>query len=163
MNDESVVLALDLGTTMGYALREDTQIHSGVWLFAPRRSEGKGMRFLRFAKNLEHLHDEHGEYGIDEVFYEEVVSHTRRDDKGFHFATQAAHVYGGFKAVLMGWCEVKGIPYTGVPVGTIKKYATGKGNAKKDVMIAMAKARGWDPDDDNEADALWLLDWAVNR
>ena len=160
MNDESVVLALDLGTTMGYALRADDRIYSGTWLFQPRKSEGKGMRFLRFAKELERLHEE---YDIDDVFYEEVMSHTRRDDKGFHFATKAAQIYGGFVAVLTGWCEVKGIGYTGVGVSTIKKYATGKGNAKKDVMIAMAKARGWDPDTSDEADALWLLDWAVNR
>ena len=49
----------------------------------------------------------------------------------------------------------------GVPVGTIKKHATGKGNAGKSEMIVAAKVRGHNPVDDNEADALALLHWAI--
>ena len=41
-----------------------------------------------------------------------------------------------------------------MPVGTIKKHATGKGNASKDDMIASVRLRGHNPADDNEADAL---------
>ena len=36
------------------------------------------------------------------------------------------------------------IPYQGVPVGTIKKHATGKGNAGKDEMIASVTS-AWPP------------------
>jgi len=56
------------------------------------------------------------------------------------------------------WCGKHGIPYMGVPVGTIKKHATGKGNASKEGMVVAAIENGWQPKDDNEADALWLLD-----
>ena len=45
-------------------------------------------------------------------------------------------------------------------MGTIKKHATGTGNAGKAEMIA-ARVRGFNPQDDNEADALALLAWAV--
>jgi Holliday junction resolvasome RuvABC endonuclease subunit len=48
-----------------------------------------------------------------------------------------------------------------VPVGTIKKHATGKGNAPKQAMIDAGRARGFDPADDNEADAIALLMWAI--
>jgi hypothetical protein len=48
-----------------------------------------------------------------------------------------------------------------VPVGTIKKHATGKGNAGKDAVIAAVRAWSFDPVDDNEADALALLRWAI--
>ena len=51
--------------------------------------------------------------------------------------------------------------YAGVPVATIKKHATGKGNAGKDLVIAAMRARGFDPGDDNEADALAILQWAL--
>ena len=51
----------------------------------------------------------------------------------------------------------RNIPYQGVPVGTIKKHATGKGNAGKDDMIASVRLRGHTPADDNEADALSLI------
>ncbi|WP_246099051.1 hypothetical protein [Tepidimonas thermarum] len=92
--------------------------------------------------------------GIDLVVYEEVRNHKGVD---------AAHIYGGFMAHLTAWCEHHQIPYQGVPVGTIKKHATGKGNAGKAEMIAAAKVRGFDPVDDNHADALALLDWAMSQ
>lgn len=41
--------------------------------------------------------------------------------------------------------------------GTLKKYATGHGNAGKyEVMLAANKRLGYEGVDDNEADALWL-------
>lgn len=44
-----------------------------------------------------------------------------------------------------------------VPPSCVKKYATGKGNAKKVEVITSARERlGYDGHDDNEADALWL-------
>ena len=48
-----------------------------------------------------------------------------------------------------------------MPVGTIKRFATGKGNADKKAMIAAVRGRGFEPADDNEADALAVLDWAL--
>jgi len=48
-----------------------------------------------------------------------------------------------------------------VPVGTIKRHATGKGNADKAAMMAAARARGFSPADDNEADAIAILLWAL--
>lgn len=48
-------------------------------------------------------------------------------------------------------------PYCGVPVGSIKKRATGKGNAEKAAMVAAVRSMGFEPSDDNEADALALL------
>jgi Holliday junction resolvasome RuvABC endonuclease subunit len=90
----------------------------------------------------------------DAVYFEEV----RR-----HAATDAAHVYGGLLATLTAYCEEKKCPYQGVPVGTIKKHATGKGNASKQQMIAAMKAKGHSPADDNEADALAILYWALEH
>ncbi|SFM91671.1 hypothetical protein SAMN05421863_106912 [Nitrosomonas communis] len=67
------------------------------------------------------------------------------------------------RATLTAWCEHHNIPYQGVPVGTIKKHATGKGNASKDEMIASVRELGHAPIDDNEADALALLHWALEH
>jgi Holliday junction resolvasome RuvABC endonuclease subunit len=66
-------------------------------------------------------------------------------------------MYGGFLAHLTAWCEQHQIPYDGIPVGTIKKHATGKGNSNKAAMIAAMKAKGFKPETDNDADALALL------
>ena len=145
------ILALDLGTHTGWAIRhQDGIITSGTEHFKPQRFEGGGMRYLRFKRWLTEV--KQCADGIDAVFMEEVRRHAGVD---------AAHAYGGFLATLTAWCEHHQIPYQGVPVGTIKKHATGKGNTGKDDMIAAAKARGHDPADDNEADALALLHWAI--
>ncbi len=149
----SSILALDLGTHTGWALRpRDGGIASGTQHFTASRFEGGGMRFLRFKHWLTEVKQTVG--NLDAVYFEEV----RR-----HVGVDAAHAYGGFLAHLTAWCEHHGIPYQGVPVGTIKRFITGKGNADKDAVIAAVKARSHTPEDDNEADALALLLWALSQ
>jgi hypothetical protein len=146
-----VVLALDLGTTAGWAVRlADTTIVSGTMAFRPGRYEGGGMRYLRFRAWLEEM--PRLAPGLAAVYFEEV----RR-----HAGTDAAHIFGGFLAHLTAWCELQRLPYQGVPVGVIKRHVTGKGNADKDAVIAAVKARGFSPADDNEADAIAILLWAT--
>ena len=146
------VLALDLGTTTGWALRgRDGGITSGTITFKPSRFEGGGMRFLRFRSWLAEVTAHSG--GLGQIVFEEVRAHA---------GTDAAHIYGGFLAILVAWCEERGVPYQGVPVGTIKAFATGKGNANKAAIIAAMQARGFRPADDNEADAIALLLWATS-
>lgn len=146
------VLALDLGTTTGWALRPAGSggITSGTVVFRPSRFEGGGMRYLRFRGwlgEMAGLSD-----GIARVVFEEVRAHA---------GTDAAHIYGGFLAHLSAWCEERSVPYEGVPVGTIKRFATGRGNADKAAVVAAMRARGFAPADDNEADAIALLLWAT--
>jgi Holliday junction resolvasome RuvABC endonuclease subunit len=144
-------LALDLGTTTGWAMQlADGAIVSGTVSFRPGRYEGGGMRFLRFRSWLEEML--RSAPGLATVHFEEV----RR-----HVGTDAAHIYGGFLAHLTAWCEMKLIPYQGVSVGAIKRHATGKGNADKQAVIAAIKSRGFTPADDNEADAIAILLWAI--
>ncbi|WP_084864181.1 crossover junction endodeoxyribonuclease RuvC [Salibaculum halophilum] len=145
------ILALDFGTTTGWAIRGlDGVITSGTASFRPGRYDGGGMRYLRFTNWLGELDRLSGP--IAAIWFEEV----RR-----HAGTDAAHVYGGLMATLTSWAELRGVPYEGVPVGTIKRFATGKGNANKDAMIAAARARGFSPADDNEADAMAILLWTL--
>ena len=146
------VLAIDLGTITGWAIRNDRcRILHGTAEFRPTRFEGGGMRYLRFGKWLDQTLEVTG--GIDAVYFEEV----RR-----HIGTDASHVYGGLLATLTAWCEDRSIPYGGVPVGTWKRHSCGKGNASKDEVIAAMRERGFDPADDNEADAIAILLWALD-
>jgi Holliday junction resolvasome RuvABC endonuclease subunit len=143
------ILALDLGTTTGWALKPQSgPIASGTVSFRPSRYDGGGMRYLRFRSWLNHLVAANA---VSAVYFEEV----RR-----HVGTDAAHIYGGFLACLSAWCEEHGIAYQGVPVGTIKRFATGKGNADKAAVISALRERGFAPADDNEADAIAILLWA---
>jgi len=147
----SSILALDLGTTTGWALGGGGgHVTSGITSFRPSRYDGGGMRYLRFRGWLEQIAIDAG--GISSIYFEEV----RR-----HAGTDAAHIYGGFLATLSAWCEQRSIPYQGVPVATIKRHVTGKGNADKSAVMAAIRARGFDPTDDNEADALAILLWVT--
>ncbi len=149
--DDGSLLALDLGTRTGWAVRTpEGRITSGTESFRPGRFEGGGMRYLRFRRWLENLKAAVGP--IEAIYFEEV----RR-----HVGVDAAHAYGGFLGQLTAWCEHQRIPYQGVPVGTIKKHATGRGNAAKREVIAAVQARGFQPTDDNEADAIALLLWVM--
>ena len=152
-NRNGSILALDLGQKTGWALRQaDGTITSGMVEFKPGRFEGGGMAFVRFKGWL----DEVAAFAepLKSVHFEEV----RR-----HIGTTAGHVYGGFLAHLTAWAEAKEIPYQGIPVGTIKRHATGKGNASKAAMINAMRAKGYQTADDNEADALALLHLVLDR
>lgn len=146
------ILAFDLGTTTGLAwtnrLISELMFESHI-CFKPNRHEGGGMRFLRFQEWL----NKYDPKTIESVYYEEV----RR-----HLGTDAAHVYGGLLSILTAWCEEHKIPYAGVPVGTIKKHATGKGNSNKAAMLEAARSKlCYHGIQEDEVDALWLLDYVV--
>lgn len=151
MKNNRTILALDLGTTTGWAFHnKEGSIISGITDFKPDKFESRGIVFLRFRQWLVDLKNAEG--GIDLVYFEAVRNH-----KG----TDAAHKYGGFSAMLMAFCEHHQIPYKGIPVGTIKKHITGKGNATKYAVIDAIKDKGFAPIDDNEADSLALLDYVL--
>ena len=146
-----VILALDLGSTTGFAIAgADGDITSGTAEFRLDRWQSGGMRFLRFKRWLTEIKNQVG--GLDLVVYEQVRNHAGVD---------AAHAFGGWLAILTAWCDHHEIAYQGVPVGTIKRHVTGKGNADKAAVIAAIRARGFNPADDNEADALAILLWAI--
>lgn len=145
------ILALDLGTMTGWSLASaEGIITSGTASFKSSRYDGGGMRFLRFRSWLDEVLQYAGH--IHAVHFEEV----RR-----HMGVDASHVYGGFLATLTAWCEHRAIAYQGVPVATIKRFIAGRGNADKSAVIAAVQARGFHPADDNEADAIAILLWAI--
>lgn len=147
-------LAFDLGTRFGWAegsvavrtpKNELVRINSGWVDLKNDRYSGGGMRYVKFRTQLEALNVKAAKV----VFFEEV----RR-----HAGTTAAHVYGGLLATLTAYCEDHCIPYQGFPVGEIKKFATGNGNANKEKMLTAASAVvGHTLLDDNEADAIHIL------
>lgn len=152
------ILALDLGGKCGWAIYSDGEITSGTWKLVKtntkKRRELPGYRLVRFNAELERIESE-GK--IDYVFYEEVHAHA---------GTDAAHIYGAFRGTLMLFCDNRAepIPYGSYGVGTIKKRATGKGNAQKPDMIRAANKKLLKKRkvvDDNEADALWILKLAM--
>lgn len=124
-------LALDLATKVGFATRHGKRLVIGTKDFSLKKDESAGLMFVRFRNWLTTTHKD---LPFSIVYFEQVVGLSDRPGQG-----RQNQIYGGFKAVLLEWCENNGIAYSGVGVSEIKKHATGKGNAKKELMIAAAK------------------------
>jgi hypothetical protein len=147
------VLALDMATTTGWALREGGATTHGVQLFELKRGESPGMRYIRFRRWLEEIGAR-----ADIIVYENTVHSP---------GAIAREIATGFATRVHEYCATRDIDYTGVWPSTLKKWTTGKGNAKKPDMLAAAIRRGWvEPAadlDDNEVDAIALLHHALEE
>lgn len=155
---EARVLALDLGTSCGWAVLSANggRLSSGTWDVSPRRGESAGMRPLRLRRHLRELA---AAWEPALLAYELVERHR---------GTDAAHVYGELRGVLLEEGVLLGLPVSAHGVASIKSRATGRGNADKEQMCAAARARWGAPAEvpgdpeagDDEADALWAAEVA---
>lgn len=146
-----IVLGIDLGTHTGWALSD---AEAGTWDLKPRSHESNGMRLVKFRASL------------SEVIEKGHVTHVAFEDAAFQpGGNGAAVVYGELLGMLKVVCHDMGVEYQGFKAATIKKFATGKGNANKNLMETAA-AKRW-PDlvitDDNMADALWIRELALKE
>lgn len=135
------ILALDLGTRTGWA---HSCGQSGTQDFTPRRGDSPGMKWLAFRAWLNRIADM---VPIDVIAYEQT----------HHRGGAATHSGHAMIAIVEAFAAERQVEITSRHTATIKKYATGKGNAKKPHMLDAAKARWTGIVDDNHADALWLL------
>ena len=147
------VLALDLATLTGFA----TNVYSkelGISGTVPfeKDEEFPGMRFVRCRKWLEKTYELLGSH-LDLIVYEQA----------HHRGGAATQCCVGLVSCVLMFCADKKIKSVPVHSQTLKKWATGHGKASKDQMIMAAEARGWQPADDNEADAILLLEYALDK
>jgi Holliday junction resolvasome RuvABC endonuclease subunit len=146
------ILALDPATKFGFAHSSGP---AGTWDLSIRRDESRGMRLIRLHGKLTEILQG---VGVDLVVFE-AARNAGPKMQG------ALVVQAELQGVLVLWCEQRKIEYKGVSPSEVKKHATGKGNANKHAMIAAAKKRWPDAiiEDDNMADALWILDMAQTQ
>ncbi|NSX16920.1 hypothetical protein HTY52_22775 [Cupriavidus taiwanensis] len=145
------VLALDLGTTTGWAVAtRDGRQRSGSMRLDPKKLGGNGRRWIAFREWLTATAREVG--GVQVVYVEDV----RR-----HVSNLSARVYCGYLAMLEAWCAANNVRMELVGVGTVKKHWTGNGRASKTDMIVEAERRGINVLLDDEADALAILAYGV--
>ncbi len=145
------ILALDLATIIGWATNIEGR-RSGTVEFELKRGESPGMRFLRCRAWLISLYGLLGRE-IDVICYEQA----------HHRGGAATEVCVGLATELQAFAAEKGIELMPVHTATLKKFATGSGRANKKDMMKAARAHGWDPRDDNEADGVLLLEYAISE
>lgn len=150
------VLGLDLSLTATGIATPDGDTH--VWKLPAGLGDHRLATIRARTRSLiivEH-NDQQGtvERLVDLVVIEDLPTHA-------HGAGLTGMVHGAVRSLLCAW----DIPYSLVVPGTLKKYATGNGAAKKPAMALEAYKRGGVElaDDDNRCDAWWLramgLDW----
>lgn len=174
------VLAIDPGSSLGWATNATGRLEWGTEDFHVKRGESSGNRWRRFGEWLNDVtlnpgaeHEgEHPDYwpvSLDLIVYE--ISHFMPK------ARAAAEIAAGFTTRLEEHCERHGIALQPVPVQTLKAFAIPKvkrkkGDPKMDrgkaAMIAAAERRlmaAERPDailrlDEHSADALWIYWWS---
>ena len=133
------ILALDIATKTGWK----TSTTSGVWNLKPNRGESEGMRVVRFKSKVKEL-----------IALEDITLISYERPAGVH--KSSIMVASEMVGVLKDLCIEKNIDIACYSASEIKKHATGKGNANKELMIKRAVELGFNPIDDNEADAIHL-------
>lgn len=134
------ILALDVATHCGWC----TETAYGVWDFSIKRDESSGMRLVRFKSKLNEI-----------LQLEQINIVVFERSAGFHIS--AVIVQSELHGVLKLCLEENKLEYKAYSAAEIKKFATGKGNSGKPLMIQAAKEKyGYDGDDDNEADAIHI-------
>lgn len=120
----------------------DAVLRSEVW----ETKKLRGHNRLNFILNK--LDDRLNDVEPDAVFIE-----------GFSFGSKGRAVYeiGGLGYLVRHRLWLRTIPYCEVSPASLKRYATGHGNANKDEMIAEAVRRFDFPGKDNNAADAWLL------
>jgi Holliday junction resolvasome RuvABC endonuclease subunit len=175
-------LTLDISTHTGWALLEGQEVlESGTTHLATKeeldlqRREGKErtleLRFSRLYTLIVHFIKERG---VERIVFEDVL---------FSSTQMQGQLWASLRSTIWAICQEHPIQVFGVPVGTLKVFATGSGSAKKPEMAnALAslepgssvemsgenvflRKRNRVPADDNEIDALWLARYtmAVDR
>jgi len=156
-----MLLALDPALKTGYALGENGKIiESGVWDLTPRKATKKQPAEHKYYR-LEKLYWKLFEYEdqntkpLDRIIFEGAAGFMRGKS-----AVESSHQ---FRAVILLWASLNDIPVTEVQPQDLKRWATGKGNADKDEMKKTSRRYGYEGNDDNIADAILLLHFAMEQ
>lgn len=170
---------LDLASSCGVSFCDfvdgaEPVIIGGQWDLSINNFETNSIRYVRLLSFLDTL-------SPDLVLFEEVKFTGTANPPGMvntnlqalvARAVTGAQVVQGLSAILGLWGEQHNVPCEAVPIGTLKKYGAGVGNANKEKMIAACNSRfGTELDAatyqqtgaDNIADSMFLCAMAVEQ
>lgn len=143
------ILGIDPGSRCGWALYDTVSkefLVSGVWDLTPPRGCSPGVRYLRLRSRLAEVLEAYPEIDVLAV-------------EAAHHRGGAATEYAiGIVTHCQAWAAEQGVEVLQVRATTVKRVATGRGNASKDEMMDAAEAmwKGVHFRSDDEADARWI-------
>lgn len=151
------ILALDLGTSTGFAWNKGDEFFCGTWRLSALkevRQWGRERKTRTDDPRIERLCTHIGALGeFDIVVFEDIQ---------FASYTYQVQLWSSLRAA--AWLCAHTSRFECVPVATLKKFATGNGAADKGGMSDFLKVRHpeiWKPTmDDNAVDAAWIWLWS---
>jgi Holliday junction resolvasome RuvABC endonuclease subunit len=146
------ILGLDIATHTGYYSTHE----SGTWDFTESMRRNNNKQHKAFRDTLIDFITQHD---IKVIVAEDV--NCGRTSKEFISTRKLSE----FRGILMEVCDSLNLPEpTLINLRTVKKWATGDGNADKDKMVRYCKMR-WktNPVDDNEADATHIFMYYIRK
>lgn len=151
------ILALDLGTKLGWARHHKT-VTAGTLLLSPEKDLREAKK-LRLDRRLD-LRATFFSHWLESQTANLVVF----EDIRWASSQAQAHLWGTLRGVLWSWAARKYVTIDCLDSSKLKKWTTGSGAADKQDMLNAATARwpeliqsSWD---DNAIDAFCLLQWA---
>lgn len=147
------IIAFDLGANMAFAASHPSGIaQTGHETFKGDRKTRAGATLLWVHKVLrEQKAINWHPTQIDAVFYE----------RPFARGMDATRSLWGLAGLVEAQATNAALPVVDMPPGTIKSWATGKGHATKEEMIAAAQIMGYTGTNEHEADAFLGLQYAL--
>ncbi len=154
------ILALDYGTDTGFCfgdITRDLPAQAGTWKLATKKEItewGKNRRTRRCDPRIPRLAFHIKPFRPDYVVFEDVE---------FASSTYQVQLWASLRAA--GWLSVHpDVRFECVPVGSLKSFASGSGNAKKEQMSEALKLKHpalWNAKlNDDAVDAIWIWLWA---
>lgn len=192
------ILAIDQGTNLGWATNTTGSLIWGTEKFPVKSGESDGMRWIKFSRWLTDMTikstghpqiDPTRATLVDLIVHEGLVRGSSKMRPNFVAAGFVAQIqehcarYNEGRRMEAGGTNQGRIECTEISASELKKFATGKGNVKKDKMVSAALMKLYGPVKsdpitgqpnlgglpvyipeltDNEADALWLF-WCAEK
>lgn len=146
------ILGIDQATNCGIAYElVGERPKSELWRLEIKNKESQGMKWLRFESKLKN-------FIVSNKI--EVIAYELPAGRNINPIIHSSKLI----CIIEKLCAEMNLEYIELSTGSIKKFATGNGSAKKDMMVDFAKKLwSYSGEDDNEADALHILHYLKTK
>ena len=150
-------VGLDTGKTTGWAWRTpDGRRQCGVWQLAPKGVLDPGLWVATLRAEMTELLEALALVHVGRI----AVAY---EHPSHHAGTRAGQIFGAWWGTLLLVRQDAGVSLVPANVAQWGAWAgiRGKHKERKAQSPGIARARGWEPCDDNAADAALILEWAA--
>lgn len=147
------ILGIDQATKCGiaYEVENDPEVKTELWNLEIKTKESQGMKWIRFESRLKQF------LNANKIA---VLAYELPAGRNMKPIIHSSKLIG----IIEKTCVELDIEYIEFSASSVKKFATGNGNANKKLMVEYSKKLwGYKGEDDNEADAIHILKYLKTK